>query len=111
MRNYSGMLDGTFTAPSTITQHQTHNSAGHQAFVAHVIVSAISGAGATATLVLEDSPDGQNWAQIATQSVTATGTYALRSGAGPVGEFVRVRLSTLAGTTPSVTMATKGAAR
>jgi hypothetical protein len=108
MRNIIGMLDGTFTLPST-NQHFTHDSGGFANCVAHIIVSAISGAGASATFLLEDSPDGVNWSTIATSSaITATGTYALRSGtAMPVGQYVRVRLSAFAGTTPSLTCATK----
>lgn len=61
--------------------------------------------------MLEDSADKTNWANVATSSaVTANGTYALRNGTTPVGRYVRVRLSTFTGTSPTITTATKGRA-
>ena len=110
MRSFTGMLDGAFTA---ITAGGTFDMGSDTVVAVHINVSAVSGTTPSATFVLEDSADGTNWANVATSSaVTATGVTVLRSGAGttPLGQFVRVRLSAISGTTPSFTMTTKGRA-
>lgn len=108
MRALTGMLDGTFTAA---TPGGTFDMGEERDVAAHLIVSAISGTSPSATFVLEDSPDGTNWANVATSSaVTTTGTTALRNGTTPCGRYVRVRLSSFTGTTPSITTATKARA-
>ena len=108
MRSFTAMLDGTMTVA---TPGGTFDMGEERNVAVHIVVSAISGASASATFVLEDSADGSNWGNVATSSaVTAIGVTVLRNGTTPVGQFVRVRLSSLTGTTPSITTATKGRA-
>ncbi len=108
MREMTGMLDGTFTVA---TPGGTFDLGAEQNVAVHIVVSAISGASASATFVLEDSADGANWANVATSAaVTAIGVIALRNGTTPCGRYGRVRLSSLTGTTPSITTASKGRA-
>src|SRR5579859_3398231 len=99
MRTLTGMLDGTFTAPAAGNTMDM----GSQSMVAvHIVVSAISGTTPSATFVLEDSPDGTNWANVATSAaVTAVGVTVLRSSGSttPLSRYVRARLSAFTGTT------------
>lgn len=108
MREMTGMLDGTWTA---IQAGGAYDMGGEQAVAVHIVVTAIGGTSPSATFVLEDSADGTNWANVATSAaVTANGTLALRSGTTPAGRYVRVRLSALSGTSPTLTTAVKGRA-
>ncbi len=69
---------------------------------AFVNVTAVSGTSPVLTAMLEDSPDGTNWYQLAaTANITAAGQTALNY-VGPFSDRVRVRY-TIAGTTPSFT--------
>ena len=109
MRTLTNMFDGVFTTP---TAGNVMDMGSESSLAVHIVVSAISGAGASATFVLEDSADGATWANVATSgAVTTTGTIALRSTTpAPIGQLARVRLSALAGTSPSITTTTKGRA-
>lgn len=110
MRDFTGMLDGVMTVA---TAGGTFDMGDASGIAAHIVVSAISGTTPSATFVLEDSPDGTNWANVATSAaVTATGVTVLRSSGAttPIGRYVRVRMSAFTGTTPSITTATKARA-
>lgn len=83
---------------------------GESSYVAvYVNITAISGSGASLTVIVEDSPDGTVWGQLATSSaLTSTGVTVLR--ASQPSQFVRVRY-TIAGTTPSITFSAQVASR
>jgi hypothetical protein len=73
--------------------------------IVYTRITAISGAGASLTVALEDNPDGGSvWYPLAADTArTAVGTYALRVPAStPFGTGLRL-VYTLAGTSPSVT--------
>lgn len=111
MREFSGMLDGTFASAPQAGPWMDTGGEGYS-LVVMVQVTAVSGAPA-ATFVLEDTDD-PTVAPPATalQTVTgvsAVGTYALRQTGG-FARYVRVRETSQAATT-SITTATKGIAR
>lgn len=77
---------------------------GVDGLVAYVVISAVSGTSPTATFALQDSPDGTNWATVATGAAqTAAGTHAIRVGSDtPFTGRLRLNV-TVGGTTPSFT--------
>lgn len=89
----------TTTGPSSPT-----GSGGFHDFVAYLNVTAVGGTSPSATIKLQDSPDGVTWYDVpaaAFTAATAVGTQRLAvSNLGPV---VRA-YATVTGTTPSVTV-------
>lgn len=77
-----------------------------------LLITAVSGTGASMTVVVEDSPTGQgSWTQLATfGALGAVGTNVQRI-TGAIHEYVRVRSTAFSGTSPSFTFSVRTTAR
>ena len=78
--------------------------------VVYLFVTAVTGTSPTLDVVVQDSPDGTTWTNLASfTQVTATGEQAARP-VTPFGNYIRVAW-TIAGTSPSFTFSCPAVAR
>jgi hypothetical protein len=86
LASYSSPTDGLAVSPSA-----------EQFVVWFVRVTSVSGASPSATVKLQDSPDGANWYDVDTVTLTAAGSTR-RSVSGTFGQYLRASISEITGT-------------
>lgn len=101
----NGIFLKTFAAETSTTNStsQDNTAASTNGYAAHLHVTAVSGTGPTADILVQHSVDNAVWATLVTfTQVTTTPTSQRLTGTGTVNRYVRCA-STIAGTTPSYT--------
>lgn len=91
-------LHGPATITASFTSSTAVRLADRGSVIGYVLATGTGGTAPTLSVVFQDSPDGTNYADIVTLSLTAVGT--VRVNITQIGLYVRATAS-LGGTTPT----------